>query len=349
MNPSPVRWGILGAADIVRKNWRAIHASGNGTVTGLGSRDLDRAARFITERQTECEYPTTPRAFGSYEEIIESPEVDAVYIPLPTGIRKAWVLKAAAAGKHVIAEKPCAATVADLREMLEACEQNHVQFMDGVMFMHHPRLARIRAALAGPASIGSLRRITSAFSFLAQSRFRAQNVRAQYALEPAGCVGDLGWYCIRMTLWFLNWELPRFVVGRMLAEETGVGSPAPVPAEFTGEMFFGGGVTAGFHCSFFADQQQWAVASGARGCLRIPDFVVPRKGNPVEFELADEACVPPTSPELPQEVLMFQHFGERVRSGAQDSQWPEISLKTQQVMDACLESARQGSRAITVV
>ena len=66
---------------------------------------------------------------------------------LPTGLRKEWVLRAAAAGKHVLCEKPCALSLADLREMTGACQKNRVQFMDGVMFMHNPRLRRLREIL----------------------------------------------------------------------------------------------------------------------------------------------------------------------------------------------------------
>jgi predicted dehydrogenase len=74
--------------------------------------------------------------------------VDAVYIPLPTGLRKEWVLRAAAAGKHVLCEKPCGLSLAEVREMTDACRENRVQFMDGVMFMHNPRMRRLRE-LAG--------------------------------------------------------------------------------------------------------------------------------------------------------------------------------------------------------
>ncbi len=70
--------------------------------------------------------------------------MDAVYIPLPTGLRQEWVVRAAEAGKHVICEKPCAVSAADLSEMISACRKNRVQFMDGVMFMHNPRLGRVR-------------------------------------------------------------------------------------------------------------------------------------------------------------------------------------------------------------
>ena len=72
--------------------------------------------------------------------MLAAKDVDALYIPLPTGLRKEWVIRAAQAGKHIVCEKPCAINAADLREMVDACRQHRVQFMDGVMFMHSRRL-----------------------------------------------------------------------------------------------------------------------------------------------------------------------------------------------------------------
>src|SRR5208283_2598446 len=120
---------------------------------------------FIRKCQGEFPFAVEPAALGSYEELLAAKNVDAVYIPLPTGLRKEWILRAAAAGKHVICEKPCGVSLADVREIAAACRENRVQFMDGVMFMHGPRLPRVRKVLDDKKSVGSTRRISSAFSF----------------------------------------------------------------------------------------------------------------------------------------------------------------------------------------
>src|SRR5205823_5556477 len=138
-----------------------------------------------------------PLAFGSYEDLLACEAVKALYIPLPTGLRKEWVLNAAAAGKHIVCEKPCAVSAADLQEMLDVCRRNRVQIMDGVMFMHSKRLLQMRAVMDDARSVGAIRRITSGFSFRAPTEFFSGNIRAQSDLEPHGCLGDLGWYCIR--------------------------------------------------------------------------------------------------------------------------------------------------------
>ncbi len=120
------RFGILGAATIARKNWQAIRSAGNATLTAVASRSRERAGQFIQESQASAPFPAVPRACG-YSELLTSDDVDAVYVPLPTGVRKTWVLRAAAAGKHVLCEKPCATSAADLAEMIAACAKNNVQ------------------------------------------------------------------------------------------------------------------------------------------------------------------------------------------------------------------------------
>ena len=139
---STVRWGILGAADIARKNWQAIRNSGNGTVALVASRNLEQARQFVNSCQHQVPMPQVPAITDDYEKLITSPGVDAVYLPIPTGLRKEWVIRAAQAGKHVLCEKPCAPSLADLQAMTEACRQHGVQFMDGVMFMHSARQVR---------------------------------------------------------------------------------------------------------------------------------------------------------------------------------------------------------------
>src|SRR5262249_18689447 len=105
MSQAPCRWGVLGTANIARKNWKAIRNAGNSAVVAVASRDAGRARRFIDECQAEAPLAPAPVACGSYGELLARPDIDAVYIPLPTGVRKEWVMRAAAAGKHVLCEK----------------------------------------------------------------------------------------------------------------------------------------------------------------------------------------------------------------------------------------------------
>src|SRR5207247_2439321 len=121
--------------------------------------------------------------------------------------------------------------VANLREMLAVCRKNRVQFMDGVMFTHSQRLAAIRQVLDDSNSIGQIKRLASGFSFGAPPEFFTRNIRAHSSLEPHGCLGDLGWYCIRFALWTMQSRLPRGVTGRILSQSGRADSPAQVPTE----------------------------------------------------------------------------------------------------------------------
>ncbi|MBL9126517.1 MAG: Gfo/Idh/MocA family oxidoreductase, partial [Verrucomicrobiales bacterium] len=281
-----VRWGILGTATIARKNWRAMRDSGVAVVGAVASRDPAKSRAFVEACQAEVPFETTPRALGSYRELVESRDIDAVYVPLPTALRKEWVIRAAEAGKHVVCEKPCAPSAADLREMLTACRRSGVQFMDGVMFAHSSRFARVRERLADGKTVGEIRRLASGFSFRAGGDFEAGNIRADAALEPAGCLGDLGWYCIRFALEAMPDRVPRSVTGRILSEMRAPGATGAVPSEFSGELFYDGGVSLSFYCSFITENQQWVSVQGTTGRLTVDDFVLPFAGERIAFDVS---------------------------------------------------------------
>jgi len=368
MSENICRWGILGSAGIARKNWQSIRNSGNGTLVGVASRSMDRAQEYIDECQAHIGFPEKPRAFGSYEDMVASPDIDALYIPLPTGLRKEWAIRAAQAGKHVLCEKPCGIDVAELEEILRACEDSGVQFMDGVMFMHSKRMDRLREILDDGESIGKLRRINTMFSFCAPEEFLTGDIRMNSDLEPLGCLGDLGWYNIRFTLWVMNYAMPRSVTGRLLNASAREDSPGVVPTEFSGELLFENDVSAGFYCSFLTEHQQQATVSGMKGNLRLDDFVLPFMGNEAAFtvnnaQFSQEVCdfhmkrfdrreaVAEYSDSHPtaQETNLFRNFGDLALGGTPDPVWGEIALKTQKVMMACVESARLGGEAMPVL
>lgn len=335
----PLRWGVLGAAGIVRRNWPAMQESGAARLVALAGRDVAKAGRFVDEMQAEHPWPEKPVVFESYEALLASKNVDAVYIPLPTAIRKPWVIRAAEAGKHVLCEKPCAVSADDLREMTDACRDNGVLFMDGVMFMHDPRFARLREALDA-GEIGSVKRITSAFSFLRKDDFVERDIRANPELEPAGCLGDLGWYCLRATLWAMNWRLPTRVSCRVLDAVEKGGASAIM--EFSGELDFPGRVTSAFHCSFLLPHAKWLDIAGTAGTLRVADFINPADANDTAWEVGFRRIPKPSPPEPCPAVWMFRRFAEEAGKPVPDGHWAEISLKTQLVQDACLRSALEG-------
>lgn len=187
-------WGIIGCADIAKKFVRSIHQSSRGHLVAVGSRTLEKVQQFALETGL-----TDARLYGSYQEVLDDPNVQAVYIPLPTTLHLEWVKLAAAAGKHILLEKPVALNAEDFQQMIEVCKQKNVFLMDGTMFMHHPRTLALQEILQNPEA-GKLRRVNACFNFSTDEEFLATNIRVRSDGDPLGVLGDLGWYCIRLGL-----------------------------------------------------------------------------------------------------------------------------------------------------
>jgi predicted dehydrogenase len=211
------------------------------------------------------------------------------------------------------------------------------------MFMHNPRLDRVRHTLNDETAFGKIRRITSHFSFHSTEDFRQANIRSHATLEPLGCLGDLGWYCIRIALWTMNWQLPREVSGRILSETCSDRSQGAVPFDFSGELLFDDCVSSGFYCSFLTTYSNWVALTGTKGHLRVPDFVLPKNSSQGALEingvLSDDLLMDPLAA---QDTTMIRAFAAQVLSGKLNNEWPEWALKTQIVTNACLDAARSG-------
>jgi hypothetical protein len=217
----PLKFGILGCANIARKNVRAIISSSNCILTAISSRQLSKANAFLEQNILPYDFKARDKVkiYTSYDELLDSDDVDAVYIPLPVAIKLQYVEKAAKKGKHVLIEKPAALNCYDLARMIIACHKSGVLLMDGTMFMHHKRMNKIiniihknvgttdviTNLLSHSQSISKSNKaeeihVTSNFSFNGGSDFHASNIRVSQDGDPAGALGDLGHYCIRFFL-----------------------------------------------------------------------------------------------------------------------------------------------------
>ena len=127
-----VRWGIVSTADIgMEKVTPAIQRADNCDVVAIASRSIERATAAAAQLEI-------PRAYGSYEELLADEEIDAVYVPLPNDLHAEWAMKAAAAGKHVLCEKPLAMSAAQAEEMATFCDNAGVKLAEAFMYRHHP-------------------------------------------------------------------------------------------------------------------------------------------------------------------------------------------------------------------
>ena len=183
-----VRWGILSTADIgMSKVTPAIQKAENCEVVAIASRDPERA-------QTAAGRLGIPAWADSYEALLELDHVDAVYIPLPNDMHAEWTIKAAAAGKHILCEKPLAMTAAQAEEMVAACDEAGVKLGEAFMYRHHPSwLEAIK--LVRDKSIGELRAVQSFFSYFNDD---PDNIRNRPE-NGGGAVMDIGCYNINLS------------------------------------------------------------------------------------------------------------------------------------------------------
>jgi predicted dehydrogenase len=139
----------------------------------------------------------------AYQELLSNTSVDAIYIPLPSALHKAWVTKALEAGKHVLLEKPVALKAEDFCEMMQVAFRCGKLLLDGTMFVHTRRTDLLLQHCTDSEKVGDITRIEGAFSFNgkeANPNFFTNNIRCQKGGDPMGCVGDLGWYCVYMAV-----------------------------------------------------------------------------------------------------------------------------------------------------
>ena len=217
------RWGVLSTAKIgVTAVIPAICDAENGVLTGIASRDLARA-RAVADRFG------APHAFGSYEDMLASSEIDGVYIPLPTSQHVEWSLKAAEAGKHVLCEKPISLNAGEIDALLAARDKNAVLISEAFMVTYHPQWLKVRELVADGA-IGTLRQVQAAFTYFNKD---AGNMRNQVSLG-GGALPDIGVYPTVATRFVTGKEPLRVAASVERDPEFGTDRYASVRADFDG-------------------------------------------------------------------------------------------------------------------
>jgi NDP-hexose-3-ketoreductase len=188
----PVRVGVLGCASIAwRKMLPAMVAAPSTTVVAVASRDAAKAAKFAAEFGAE--------AVPGYDELLARDDIEAVYLPLPTGMHHPWALATLRAGKHVLVEKPLATTLDQATELVELAAKGRLVLRESFMFLYHAQHRRVRDLVAEGA-IGELRTFTGAFGI---PPLPAGDVRYQKELG-GGALLDVGVYPIRAAQLFLG-------------------------------------------------------------------------------------------------------------------------------------------------
>jgi predicted dehydrogenase len=190
-----VKWGVLGVASIaVRRVIPAMQAGEYSEIVAIASRDLKKAEEAARKLEIQ-------KAYGSYEELLADPEIEAVYNPLPNHLHVPWSIKAAEAGKHVLCEKPISVTVAEAKTLLATRDRTGVKMGEAFMVKTHPQWLRTRE-LVRTGKIGELRAITGAFSYFNRDPTNVRNV----AEWGGGGMLDIGCYPITMSRFIFGEE-----------------------------------------------------------------------------------------------------------------------------------------------
>ncbi len=224
-----VRWGLLSTANINRRLIPAIRASQRGELAAVASRSQESADAYGAQWEI-------PRAFGSYEAMLDSGQVDAVYISLPNHLHAEWTIRALRSGVHVLCEKPFALTLADVDAMIAAAQETGRVLAEAFMYRHH-RQIKTAGEWVRSGRLGDVTVLRSAFNFDVHGGAEGlDNVRLA-ADKGGGSLWDVGCYPVSLAQYLLG-GAPQAVFGSQVLGQTGVDEV------FCGQLDYPGGRTA---------------------------------------------------------------------------------------------------------
>lgn len=199
---SKVRWGVLSTAKIgIERVIPAMKQCELCEIVAIASSSIEKAQDAAMKLGIQ-------KAYGSYEDLLKAPEIDAVYIPLPNHLHVSWSIKALEAGKHVLCEKPLAMTATQANKLLGTAEKYpKLKIMEAFMYRHHPQWQRVRQMI-DEGKIGDLRTIQSFFSYYNVDTADIRNI-AEFG---GGGLMDIGCYCISLSRFIFGAE-PRRICG----------------------------------------------------------------------------------------------------------------------------------------
>jgi len=279
-----LRWGVLSTAAIGRRKViPGIQKAERCDVVAIASRDVALATRVAAELGI-------PTAHGSYEALLADPDVDAVYVPLPNHLHAAWTIAAAAAGKHVLCEKPLALTAHEAERMIDAAERAGVHLMEAFMYRLHPSWVAVRELVDG-GRIGRLVAVQSWFSYYNDDPANIRNI----ADVGGGALYDIGCYCVNLSRMLFGDEPMRVEAAITRDPDTGT------DVLTSGLLEFDAGV-ASFTCSTRAEDDQQVHIHGTKGRISVGiPFNIP-PDRPTEITLFAGGD-PPVAPN--REVFTF--------------------------------------------
>jgi predicted dehydrogenase len=298
-----------------------MRTSPRSAIVAVASRELPRAEACAREWDI-------PQAAGSYEGLLDRDDVSAVYIPLPNSLHVEWTLKAIAAGKHVLCEKPMALTPADVDRIAAAAARAGVVVEEAFMYRHEPLTARV-TALIRDGAVGAVRTIVSGFTY---AQGRPNDVRLVAALG-GGALFDVGCYPVSYAC---------LLAGRDPEAALGVArfTPDGVDEAFTGVLLYPTGVTASVYAGFRAAYRTWLAVMGSEGSLVVPNPFRPGPREQIGLErLGEASTIDVAGSEMPF-ARQVEHFVEAALDGKPSTVTLDDSRRTAAALAALHGAAR---------
>ncbi|HVP90304.1 MAG TPA: Gfo/Idh/MocA family oxidoreductase [Terriglobales bacterium] len=322
-----IRWGVLGCAGIAERSFiPAVKASANGRLHGIAARDPDRAAEWARKHGFE-------RSHADYQALLDDPEVDAVYVPLPNHLHAEWSIRAARAGKHILCEKPMAMNAAEVLLMAAAAGASGVRLAEAFMYKFHPQIEKAAALIAG-GGIGDVRSVHSSFTFMYEPDGR--NYR-WFPETGGGALYDVGCYTLSAARLVLGAEPLSAFARAVLHPKSGVDVSTHVLLEFPGGRF------AHCDCAFDAHFQSRLLVVGEQGTVTL-DRAFSAKEKEAEVRIVrgdavETVRIPPAN----MFARMVEDFGAAVLEGRPPRFPVSDALGNMRTIDACFESVRTGA------
>jgi predicted dehydrogenase len=324
--PDKVRLGILSTAHIGSgRVIPALRHCRNLEVTAVASRSLERAQAFAKEMDI-------PKAYGSYDELLADPNVDAIYNPLPNSLHAEWSIKCAEAGKPCLCEKPLASDAAEAQTMVDAFAKRNLLFAEAFMYRFHPQTQQVKQ-MVETGVIGDLREMYAAFSFVIQSE---DNIRLSKPLA-GGSLMDVGCYCVNVMRLMTGVE-PDDV--KAIAR---VGQQSGVDEALSGVLSFPSGALGHFDSSLRLQFTHTYELRGTKGRILVEQaFVVPPDRDTViccwRGSGYEEIRVPPAN----SYTLMGEDFADALLNSRPPKYLPQDAVRNMQALDRLYTSAGMG-------
>lgn len=324
----PVRWGVLSTANIgVKKVIPAMQTSQLSPIRAIASRSLETAQRVAGELGI-------PVAYGSYEELLADPDIEAVYIPLPNHLHSEWTKAAAAAGKHVLCEKPIAMTSQEAGDMVEVCESSGVLLMEAFMYRLHPMWVKTME-LVRSGAIGDVRSVQTVFSYFNDDPADIRNIPD----VGGGALYDIGCYAVNVARMVFGTEPTDVKAAIRVDERLGTDVVTSALLDFDGRH-------STFVCSTQLEPDQRVDIHGTSGRLvveipfNIPDDRPTRVlrvagGDPPVSPRIETHEIPATNPYSVQ----ADAFSQAVRSGAPVPVDPADAVANMEVIERIFAEA----------